>query len=250
MGEGMAAWSLIFDPSAGVPVTAHRAADAVWVREDGLKIAVETTATVTATTKLKIQQAADFLAADKSKSTVVLFVNAAHPEVGTSPTEVSRQLRMAVAKSAYSSRANIQANVAQRMALARWIDWFPTPGMVHPSFMSLSAQCPTGPGPGEGRFEPVDLLDPYVIACPDVNTQAMFSNIKLLYGVPHWQRRNPDPSLLDSRLLDHFGVPKELRQTPQQAQRLLEQAMKLPIVRRRMGIGIGMPNKTRSDDAG
>jgi len=238
MGEGMAAWSIIFDPSAGVPASSHRAADALWVRSDGLKIAVETTATVSSGTKLKIQQAADALAADRSKSTVVLFVNAAHPTEGPSPVDISRQLRMAMAKSAYSSRATIAADVAGRMALARWIDWFPEPGMVAPSFMALSAQRPTGPRPGEGRFEPVDLLDPYAVPFDGTgseDTQALLSNVRLLYGVPHWQRwqrRHSDTSVLDAHLLDHFEVPQVLRRSPEDAERLANVAAKIAVRRR------------------
>ena len=213
LGEGMASWSLIFDPSAGVPETSHRAADAVWIRADGLKIAIETTANVSALTTAKIQHAADYLAADKSRSTMVLFVNAADHATGN-PTEVSKLLRMAIAKSAYSSRATIAANVAQRMALARWVDWFPEPRMVSSSFLTLAAQYPAKASPGANRFEWIDLLDPYALPGPEADTSFLKDNIALLYGVPHWQRRSPNPDLLTTRLLDHFGVPQSLRRAP------------------------------------
>lgn len=227
MGEGMAAWSLVFDPSAGVPESSHRAADALWVRSDGLKIAVETAATVSESTKLKIQQAADFLAADRSKSTAILFVNAANPRQDTNFSRISKQLRMAIAKAAYSSRSTISAGVPERMALARWIDWFPEPGVVAPSFLALTALRPTGPTSGEGRFEPVDLLDPFALPFPGSHSEdaaALLSNVHLLYGVPHWQRRHPDTSVLDTRLLDYFKVPQQFRRTPEEAQRLATKA--------------------------
>jgi len=240
MGEGLAAWSLVFDPSAGVPESSHRAADAVWVRSDGLKIAVETAATVSESTKEKIQQAAEFLAADRSRSTVILFVNAAHPQRGSTFSRIGAQLRMAIAKAAYSSRATIAAGVPERMAVARWVDWFPDPGMVTPSFMALTAQRPTGPTAGEGRFEPVDLLDPFALpfaGAQDPDSVALLSNVHLLYGVPHWQRRHPDTSVLDTRLLDYFKVPQQLRRTPEQAEYLAVTKQQASRVRhdRRMG---------------
>jgi hypothetical protein len=98
------------------------------------------------------------------------------------------------------------------MAVARWTDWFPEPGSVDTSFMSLRVQRPTGPE--ASRWEPVDLLDPFSLpfaGSPDADTSLV--NVRALYGLPHWQRSGPGPDLI-GHLMDHFGVPKSLRKVP------------------------------------
>jgi hypothetical protein len=212
MGEGLAAWRLIFDPSAAVPISSGRAADAIWLRQDGLKLAIETTAHVTAATGAKVQQAADLLARDRSKDLTMLFVDVGHPQVGPTPTSVSTELRRLVERASRSSREHVQAGVPERIAIARWTEWFPEPGVVDTSFMSLSAYRPTGPE--SSRWEPVDLLDPFSLPfAGSPNAEASLTNVRSLYGIPHWQRDGRGPDLVEY-LMDHFQVPPPLRKPP------------------------------------
>ncbi len=145
LGESLATWKTMLDPTAGVPATSRRAADAAWVRPDGLTIAVEMTSHVASHSKEKAQAWADALARDESRSTMVLFVEAAHPDRRESGHNV-HLLRRHVAAAANSTMDHVLADVASRMAVVRWVDWFPAPGLVDPSVVSLPVWRPTGPG--------------------------------------------------------------------------------------------------------
>ena len=158
LGESLATWKTMLDPTAGVPASSRRAADAAWVRPDGLTVAVEMTSHVASHSKEKAQAWADALARDESRSTMVLFVEAAHPDRRESGHNV-HLLRRHVAAAANSTMDHVLADVASRMAVVRWVDWFPAPGMVDPSVVGLPVWRPTGAG--QTVWEPANLLDPF-----------------------------------------------------------------------------------------
>ena len=145
LGESLATWKTMLDPTAGVPATSRRAADAAWVRPDGLTIAVEMTSHVASHSKEKAQAWADALARDESRSTMVLFVEAAHPDRRESGHNV-HLLRRHVAAAANSTMDHVLADVPSRMAVVRWVDWFPAPGHGRPV-----SRRPAGVAPDGGR---------------------------------------------------------------------------------------------------
>jgi hypothetical protein len=209
LGESLATWKTMLDPTAGVPATSRRAADAAWVRPDGLTIAVEMTSQVASHSKEKAQAWADALARDESRSTMVLFVEAAHPDRRDSGHNI-HLLRRHVAAAANSSMDHVLADVASRMAVVRWVDWFPAPGMVDPSVVGLPVWRPTGAG--QTVWEPANLLDPYDVpfledrAGSGAGRQAVLDNLGLLYGVPGWLVKRPAPSL-DNLIRSRAGFP-------------------------------------------
>ena len=198
LGEAVATWPRLFGPK--LQPNPHRSADAVWVREDGLKIAVELTATFTTATVTKIEQLAELIVRDTTKSLVVLFVVAAHPKDGRS-SDVTNRLRQAIKKSSHSSMSRILAEVENRMVLTKWESWFPAPGLVSRDFVALSAQ----------RYSSVDkewsftwLLDPYDITFAEAfspESEETSTRLNDVFGTPWWMRTGPGADF-DAPLLE------------------------------------------------
>ena len=203
LGEGLATWPKLF--GSKLRPNAYRSADAAWVREDGLKIAVELTATVSPVTVKKIDQLAELLARDTTKSVVVIFVVAAHPKDGRM-SDVTNRLRQAVKKSAHSSMNRILAEVENRMLLTKWESWFPAPGLVEPEFVQLRAQRYSAK---DDEWQPTDLLDPYDVSFPGADfdaMHAMFANLNDVLGAPWWMRTGEGADL-DAYLIEKAGFP-------------------------------------------
>lgn len=204
LGEAVATWPKLF--GSALQPNPHRSADAVFVRDDGLKIAVELTAAVTPATVKKIEQLADLLARDTTKSIVVLFVVAAQPKEGRT-SDVTNRLRQAIKKSSHSSRTRILAEVKNRMVVAKWTDFFPAPGLVTRDFIRLRAQ----------RYDSVDdawvdtdLLDPYDVPFDGADSPEVAetsTNLNDVLGAPHWMRTGPGADF-DALLLKMSGFDK------------------------------------------
>jgi hypothetical protein len=197
-GESVAGWSKLFPPE--IEPNPHRAADAVFVRHNGSRILIEMTVTVSSATVTKVKQLAELLARDPTGNTSAIFVVAAHPSSVNAST-VSLLARQAVAKATVQSMGNIMANVASRIGVVRWKDWFPAPGMVSPNFFSLSALTATGPR--DDLWQSTDFLDPFDGALADDPTDGLND----LYGVPHWMRFKP--SDFSRHLLTSAQLPVE-----------------------------------------
>ena len=170
-------------------VSSSRAADGLFVREDGMLVAIEISASVTSNLREKIEHWIEVLVADKSKRLTVLFVECAHPDFASSNGEVHRQLRKMVAKQAHGSMATALAEVPERMLLTRWTDWFPGAGRVTTEFLGLGAVRPTGQQ--GNRWEKVSLLDPFAFPFDGGDPSresAVLNQCRSLFGVPHWMR--------------------------------------------------------------
>jgi hypothetical protein len=225
LGENVAAWSLLFP--AELKPNPHREADALWVRSDGMKIAVEMTATATSIA-VKARQMADLLAADETKSLTVLYVVAAHPDGGRTTT-IAKEVRQEVMRAAYATHEHRIAGVAQRMAVVLWKDWFPAPGLADPGFLALSARRPSGKDP-ENRWEPVDLADSSDLPIPASNDEAsarLLTNVNDLYGIPHWQRHEGEGADLDNYLIDAAGLPDQFKQPESHKRRISERQSRI-----------------------
>lgn len=182
LGELAATWPRLFSPK--INPNPYRSADGVIVREDGLRIAVELTATVTLATIQKIDLLADLLARDKSHSVVILFLVAADADHG----EARRALRNAIKKYSGNSMSRVAAGVTRRMVIARWQDYFPAPGMVSLDLYPLRAQ----------RYDwksddwiGIELLDPFDVQFEGADspaTQRLMANLNDCLGAPWWCR--------------------------------------------------------------
>lgn len=163
----------------------RRRADSVVVRKDGLRIAVE--ATANDRFGHKMANWVDALVADRSHSTVVLFVEAGRP--GYSSVRTYNAIYQGMERAVSSSMPAMAARVLERMFLVRWVDWFPRPGQVTPDFAVLPATAYAGSGiGGQARWRRVDLLDPEQLPFdPDATpggAMSVLENSRLLLGSP------------------------------------------------------------------
>lgn len=200
-----------------------RAADLTVVRSDGLRIAVELTASAGADFAGKVRRWAQALASSSlaASGLVVLFVEAAPP--GTDARAAHRQrsvveeVRKQVAKVVMEFPGTALDRVASRIAVARWEDWFPGRHEGTDAFVSLDAVRPTGP-PG-ARWEPVSLLDPFDMEFAPHDPAAMeavIANAGMLLGVPHWLRNAGEapplwPLLMEDAGFEELPVPPPSR---------------------------------------
>jgi len=180
-------------PGGVVGTGQHADADLTCVRTDGMRIAVELTASTGPNFARKVQRWAQLLMdtdPDDNGLTVV-FVEASNPD-RVSHSSVWNTLRTTVANAAYSIPGSMRRRVPERMAVARWCDWFPVPLAASRGFRVLAAEVPSG-AHGE-RWNPVSLLDPiehtFDPRDPDASTAVLRTTPNLL-GVPHWLRTGP-----------------------------------------------------------
>jgi len=160
-GEEMASADRLTDlpPS----VTKKARGDAVWVRDDGLRIVAELSISAYPASLAKAERWARVLEADQHRDLFVLFLVAAPP--GQRASFASWSLgayRRAVAEAAWSSLSAVQACVPERMGVAALSNWFPATGKVSPDFPRLPVWRPTGPP--KDRFEPANLADGFDVA--------------------------------------------------------------------------------------
>jgi hypothetical protein len=185
LGEAGAGWSRVVGPD--VAKNPRLIADAVWVRDDGLKIVIEMTASLSSSTFKKIDQIADVLARDTSRSAVVVFV-AAPPRVA-SDARFARRLRQAIKKAGHSSMTRVLADVESRMMLVRWEYWFPGPGLASREFARLSARRFIA---AKDAWVECNLLDPFDVTYPSFDgsaNESTFRNLNDVLGTPHWMQR-------------------------------------------------------------
>lgn len=184
-GELLAGERLLF-PALSDRRPSRRSADVVWVRDDGLRIVVEVTASANASVRARLDNWIHALLADTERSSVLCFVDVSDPDGKSRPDHL---LRRAIVDAVTSTPERMAAGIAERVCFARYRDWFPGLGLVHPSFVGLRVERPTG-RPGE-RWELVDLLDPYAVPfspADPTTARAPITNAGNLFGVPWWQR--------------------------------------------------------------
>ena len=146
-------------PGGVVGTGRHADADLTCIRTDGMRIAVELTASTGPDFTRKVQRWAQLLMdtdPDDNGLTVV-FVEAANPD-RISHVDEWNMMRTTVASAAYSIPRSMSRRVPERMAVARWRDWFPAPLAASRGFRVLAAEVPSGPY--GARWNPVSLLDP------------------------------------------------------------------------------------------
>jgi hypothetical protein len=177
-------------------VTRHARGDAVWVREDGVRIIVELSISAYQESLAKAQRWARVLEADKSRSLFVLFLIAPSPGQRRDFAKWSLGSYLhVVEEAAWSSLSAVQAEVPQRMGVASLPDWAPAAGMVSSDFPRLPVLRPTGPP--EARFEPANLADSFdVVFDPGpagTDAVAPIAWAPLAYSTPWWLAAEAKP---------------------------------------------------------
>lgn len=206
-----------------------KAADLTIVRPDGLRIAIEMTASTSSTFAQKVARWASILdnapLADSGLVVVFVIANGAslplsatqepHDELaGHRTTLEERDRRQAVyahnrlrsiaakriAAAVRDYPGQVGDRVADRMFLVSWQEWFPARGRLSADFLSLRTISPSGPAGdlwqerhllGEGAI-PFRPRDPDAVC-------AVLDNAQTLAGVPLWARQpgtGPNPAEL------------------------------------------------------
>lgn len=217
-------------PQSLLPKGETKAADLTIVRPDGLRIAVEITASATSTFAAKAERWAKLLdeAPLAESGLVVVFVVAKGAGLPMSASQHRAEDEFAPMRTGVEARAQAQAihdhnkvrstvakriaaavrnypgqvgdRVADRMFLASWQEWFPARGRLGADFLSMRTVSPSGPVGdlwqerhllGEGAM-PFRPRDPEAVT-------AVLANAQALAGVPVWARHPgdaPDPAEL------------------------------------------------------
>lgn len=189
--------------------TSRRTADAVILRTDGMRIAVEMTATTNSAFAARVDKWAEVIERDTSRSLAVVFVECAHPDRDESSRmkPVLDAIRKNIHEAGRATMNRVSADVADRLMFARWRDWFPQPGTVSSLFPLLPALRATG-ARVDNRWDQVEIANQFDLIGPVAGTaDQVVANAHSLYGTPHWLR---DPRLapdLDLLVTQRSGLP-------------------------------------------
>lgn len=148
-GEGLADLATLLYTAAGRPApNTQRAADGVLVRQDGIRIAIEMTASIGAGFNEKVAGWARSLHEQRLADcgTVVVFVIA--PRTGQEASRgaegIVRTVKKHVSKLARLHPGPSWDRTAERMFVVEWEDWFPNARTASTGFLALEAQRPSG----------------------------------------------------------------------------------------------------------
>ena len=228
LGEKLSSIELLAGSGLGrsLPFPDRRSADLTIVRPDGLRIAVELTATTTGRFREKVERWAKLLADQplEHSGLVVVFVIANPIERHGAAGKNSRNAAATVINQMCRQYPGWVGNrVAERIAIADWQEWFPERHTLSQHFFDLRCLTPSGPperlwqvqrwlardstGAFLRQFQPNQ-------SAPDFT--AVLDNVQSLAGIPHWAR-DPDNGIrmwqlmLAERDHDHFPVPESAR---------------------------------------
>ncbi len=201
LGEKLSSVDALAYTGWGVtPSTAdsQRAADLTIVRKDGLRIAVEITASQGKTLDAKIARWAALLARRRfaDSGLVVLFVVAGRPESSNHTTAaVMKSVRHNISTAARLHPGPATDRTADRMMVVSWSDWFPERGQATDGFVPLRVVRATGSA--ENPWKPVDLLNESQLPFTPAGTEALavLDNASALRSVPWWLRNTEPPEL-------------------------------------------------------
>ena len=138
-------------------------ADGVVVREDGLRIAIELTATINEKKfAAKVVQWLDYFAAidPEDGGCTVVFVLAPHPK-GSDPRKVRDRARRVIDTVLADIPATVRARIAHRLGLVAWSDWFPDHHTARAdAFAAMTVTTPAGtPGADRRTWTTRSFLD-------------------------------------------------------------------------------------------
>ncbi|MFN3602706.1 MAG: hypothetical protein ACK4UY_15090 [Dietzia sp.] len=184
--------------------------DLTIVRQDGLRIAVELTATIGQRFDKKVERWARVLTENHfdDSGLVVLFLAAPSIEdLRERGDHVRRSILRAVDRAARNHLGSSRSRTAERMGVATWREWFPDSLIATERFSRFSVLRPTGRDP---RWETCDLL-----SMPAPNTSTDLSrarrlvaiNATLLAQTPASLRHLERPGDLNTDLLRQAAGP-------------------------------------------
>nr|WP_249336228.1 hypothetical protein [Sinomonas gamaensis] len=157
LGEKLSTMDLYAGSGLGKewPATDNRRADGTLVRNDGLRIAIEVTATASAALEKKVRRWAELLRERplETSGLVVVFVAAPHPDrpkgTGSDPVH-GLYRRIAKVLSAFPRTG--ADSPAARIGVVSWDEWFPARHELSEDFFTLAADFALADGAGRERW--------------------------------------------------------------------------------------------------
>lgn len=195
LGEGFARVNELAYTSAGLPEPPGRSrqtsADAVLVRRDGARVAVELTASASGRSfRAKVESWARVLAKRPAVDSglCVVFVVAERPNAGEAGVHsILGTVRAHVAAACRAIPGVASNRTADRIFVVSWRDWFPGRGELSEDFLRLQVQCPSGP---DGVWADARLTNPVGVPAPSQlpGATAVVGNSAGLRCVPYQLR--------------------------------------------------------------
>ncbi|SDH40454.1 hypothetical protein [Microbacterium sp. 77mftsu3.1] len=222
LGEKLSSMAMLAYSGVGADVPTSGVAngsDLTLVRPDGLRIAVEVTASISGGWFYeKVEKLVRVLHRRPLAQTglCVLFVVAPRRDAAsTEPREILRKVKRDVQKAVLSYPGTATDPTSARVAVTSWPDLFPSATEVADDFRYLPVERPTGPGyigdpNAENVWERTQMLNPDAVPfTPDdpAAMTAVMENASGLRGVPHMLRGKVRPVLSDI-VLERFGLPE------------------------------------------
>lgn len=211
LGEQLSSVDLLAGSGLGkkLPKADNRRADATIIREDGMRIVLELTATASASFESKVRRWAELIAARplETSGLTVLFIAAPHPD---RPRHTSSDPRHAIYKTIaqvlkeFSGRG--RDSPAARIGVAHWETWFPDRHLMSESFLNLEADFAINDATGPERWATRGMLTDYAFEpWHTFHATAVLENSKLLAATPHWMRNGDHTAMIGSPM-DRAGV--------------------------------------------
>jgi hypothetical protein len=224
LGEKLSSMSLLAYSGVGdkVPSTgASRGSDLTLVRGDGLRIAVEMTASLSGGYtgfSGKVERLVRILASRPHEVTglSVLFVVAPRKEASTDPRDVLDAVKRLVQKAVHTYPGTAADPTAARVGVASWTGLFPAAHSAVRDFGKLPYERPTGPGyrgdlDDDRVWEKAYFLDPastpFTARDRDALT-AVVGNAAGLRGVPHMLRTSAARPVLSDLTVQAMGLER------------------------------------------
>lgn len=220
LGERFSTVDLLAGSGVGLPprpATDRRAADVTVVRRDGVRVAIEVTATISPYFDKKVAKWAKLLAESSWEDTglAVIFLVAASPGSEWNAESVRVATYQAVARAVREFPGVSVDRTAERIGVATWAEWFPGPHLTTDRFLGLRADRPTGSG--AGLWVECDFLDTSALPFTARDSEtilAVVENARTLAQTPPWMREAAFPLPMSELLLDSAGITSVPHPTP------------------------------------
>lgn len=209
--EQLFAWAQTSDVNA----SRGKSADLTVVRPDGLRVAVELTATaVSKTIEAKTTAWANAMAGSTLATDGVFLLFVIAPPLGASRFDAAvleRDVRATITKVCAQFDGIDGQRLADRIAVARWDEWFPAAHATTYDFLSLSAWMP--PTPTRPDWAKVGILDafgdlPFEPLYPEDMT-AVITNSAALATSPAFLRADITPPPVHRKPMADLGFDHE-----------------------------------------
>ncbi len=206
LGERFSTVDLLTGSGVGrAPVVGdQRAADMTVVRPDGLRIAVELTASISPHFDRKVERWVELLAYSPFELTglSVIFL-VAQPLEDADASKFRNRTYQAVMRAVRKHPGVSLDPTALRVGVASWREWFPSSHTVSEAFLTMRAHRPVD------GWSDADFLDPTSMRFKPkypAKLLGVIDNASMLGQTPHWLRRPDRVPTLTRELLAAHGL--------------------------------------------